>query len=605
MSEAQGPVGGRFEIGELVHTGRTGEVFRAKDLTSGATVAVKRVSPKVFASPIERQRTERELTQLSTLQSERIATIIAHGLDGEYLWVAMEWAEGRPLHTLVKELGPLPSANAAQLIELVCKGLGDAATVAVIHRDLAAKNVLVAKDGSIKLINFSIPVPGQGGSGVPEFMSPEQAEGKPVDLRSNIYSVGALLYFLIAGRPPFAGEAKAVLLQHRTSAPQPLDVAASTCSKAVAEVVQRALEKSPAKRFMTLPQLVTTLSAAVSTVRAPKPPEEASPSATQPLGKAGASGPARAAGGKGKAAMPAKTLLGMPALQGGGKPAQDDGGVTEPMEVQAEPEAAEPSAGGTARLGEPEVRAAVPATRGPSGKVRVTGIDDTAPADIVAEAAAKAPAVVVEPAKVPAVVVEPAKAPAVVVEPAKVPAVVVEPAKAPAVADDATTPVPTLAAPSAAEPRAAQVPSVGKKSTGKSKVLSDEPRSNKGKFRETMWFKKGELDAAAAAAAAAAAQQSGDALQADRADSLPIEDRYTDDGSITRGDREQHSLRTSGTQTNQSLAISESQARRALGDDSVTEADLISDLQKGRGLIIAGIVVGLLLLIGLIVMLAS
>jgi len=562
MTEAQGPVGGRFEIIELVHAGRTGEVFRAKDLSTGATVAVKRVAPKVFDNPMVRQRTERELTQLSTMKSERIATILAHGLDGEYLWLAMEWAEGRPLHTLVGELGPLPPANAAQLIDLVCKGLGDAATVAVIHRDLAAKNILVAKDGSIKLINFSIPVPTPGVPGVAEYVSPEQVEGKPVDLRSNIYSVGALLYFVIGGRPPFTGDAKAVHGQHRSATPERLDTVVPTCSTAVADVVQRALEKSPAKRFMTMPQLITTLGDAVKAVREAKPPEpksseDASPSTTLPMGKAGSSGPAKAAGGKGKSAAAAKTLLGMPALQAGGKAASvapgDDGGITEEMSAQPEPEPA-PA---------PELRSAVSSTKGPSGKVRVTGIDDTAPADIVTEAK-------------PAAFSAPAVAPA------------------PAAATS--------------EPRVAQVPAASKgqgKSTGKSKALGEESRSSKGKFRETMWFKKGELDAAAAAAAAAAAQKSGDALQADKADSLPIEDRYTDDGSIDQRDREQHSLRTSRTQTHQTIALTESQSRRAIDDDGVTEADLISDMQKGRGRIIAGIVVGLLLIIGLVIALAT
>jgi hypothetical protein len=163
-----------------------------------------------------------------------------------------------------------------------------------------------------------------------------------------------------------------------------------------------------------------------------------------------------------------------------------------------------------------------------------------------------------------------------------------------------------------AEPalKAATLPAAQKspgKSTGKNRTVGGRlpsKKKDKGKFRETLWFKKGDLDAAAAQAAAQKAQQSGDALVADKADSLPMEDRYKDDGSISHQDREQHSLRTGNTEMMQ--AVTPEDVRRSMeADAGVTEQDLIADMQAGRNKIIIGVVIGLLVVIAIVAFLAS
>jgi hypothetical protein len=174
-------------------------------------------------------------------------------------------------------------------------------------------------------------------------------------------------------------------------------------------------------------------------------------------------------------------------------------------------------------------------------------------------------------------------------------------------------PSPTPTAPASAQPQGKEQPSLraAKKSTGKStgknKSVGSSSRSSKskkGKFRETLWFKKGDLDAAAAAAAAQKAQQTGDALAADKADSLPMDERYEDDGSVSQEDRQQHSLRTGNTEMMQ--AISADDVRRSMEvDGGVTEEDLIADMQAGRQKIIIAVVIGLLVVIGVIAFLAT
>ncbi|MBT8495433.1 MAG: protein kinase, partial [Deltaproteobacteria bacterium] len=445
MSSAQ-PVGGRFEIGELVRAGKTGEVFKARDLQTGNTVAVKRVHANVFESKLAVQRAERELTQLATLTSDGVAKILAQGLDSDLLWYAMEWADGRPLSTLVAELGPLPAKNASDLIGVIGKALGDAATVGVIHRDLAAKNILVAQDASVKLINFCIPSPtGTKVAGVPEFVAPEQVDGRPVDLRSNIYSAGAILYLLLTGKPPHVGaDAASVHAAHKGAAVQPPSAAGTGISAAVDEVVLRALEKTPSKRFMTLPQLLSSLADAVAG-KAAAPAVSPTPvvSATQPLGRAGSISAAGAgkAGGKGKPQAAAKTLLGMPAITAESasesNPAEGgEGPRTEKMAAQAEPSAGQPRISGSIEEGQAKktVLEGQPAN--------IASLKSTVPDSPMAKAAAAESATASE-TPTPAASETPAPTPAASETPAPAPAASETPAPAPAASE---TPAPTPAA---------------------------------------------------------------------------------------------------------------------------------------------------------------
>src|SRR5206468_2890498 len=130
----------------------------------------------------------------------------ASGKRGDDTWVAMELLAGaQTLAEAIGTRGPIPPDQAAQLVEVIGEALIEAAQVGVVHRDLAPKNVLFAasESGSVKLINFSLPVPtGDKTPGVQEFVAPEQLEGKPVDQRSNLYSLGALYYFVLTGQPP-------------------------------------------------------------------------------------------------------------------------------------------------------------------------------------------------------------------------------------------------------------------------------------------------------------------------------------------------------------------------------------------------------------------
>jgi serine/threonine protein kinase len=208
-------LGGRFDLGPQLGGGLTGEVFQARDRQSPQACAVKVVHSRVFPNPLLLQRAERELKQLERVQLAEVTRVLGHGRRGEQLWIAMELVDAVPLDRLVAQSGPMPAARACSLVRSIAQGLAEVAKQGVIHRDLAPKNVLIGAADSVKIINFSIAVPfSDKVQGVPEFLSPEQIDGKPADQRSSIYSLGALLYFAVTGRPPFTGDPQAVHQAH-------------------------------------------------------------------------------------------------------------------------------------------------------------------------------------------------------------------------------------------------------------------------------------------------------------------------------------------------------------------------------------------------------
>jgi hypothetical protein len=446
----------------------------------------------VFPNPLLLQRAERELKQLERLDLTEVARVLAHGRQGERLWIAMELVSGVEMMQVVVEGGPIPPLAACRLIRQVAHGLAEAAKQGVIHRDLAAKNVLVGESDAVKIINFPIAVPYTDRvQGVPEFLSPEQVEGKPADQRSSIYSLGALLYFAVTGRPPFTGEPADVHAAHRGQEPvRPSQLAAVPA--AVEALIMKALEKTSARRFMTLHQMIGELDGVLS-------------------GAVAAAATAMGAQGKAKLAPagPAQTLVGVSAFQ-------------VPPDGLAMPAGSGGPAGPMAELPVVDPMTARPTVA--SGE-----LGGPAPERLHAPVAA-----MVQP--------EPSRPRAVVIPtPPSMPAMSLTPA------GGATA------------------------TRGKGRVSP--PPETMGKFRETMWFKKGELDEAAAAAAAGAHEGE---LMHDKADALPIEDRYLDDGTLDRRDAERLSLRTGNTELGLA-ARAEPLARKR-----VSERELVGELRRGR-----------------------
>ncbi len=527
----------RFDLGHQLGGSRTGTVYRATDKTTGKVVAVKVVTPTVVALPGVAQRLERELKQLERVKSVGVAQVIASGKRGDETWVATELLDGaQTLAEAIGARGPIPQDQAADLIEVIGEALIEAAQVGVVHRDLAPKNVLFA-GGDIKLINFSLPVPTtEKVPGVPEFVAPEQVEGRPVDQRSNLYSLGALYYFVLTGQTLSAGSAdevhQATLAAQIKPPSQLVPVPA-----AVETVIMRALDRSPTKRFLTVRQFVDEV-------------QRVGHGEVIELKSTMASAVAARASARPKGDL-VQTLLG---VKGGLSP------IASAPTINPQP-AVMPSPAQT-QVGQPQ--SGPPAMPAPMG-MQPLERSPWAPGQ-------PAPA----PAPAPAAVA-PAAAPAVAAPAVAAPAVAAPVAAAAPVA-------PVVAAPVIAPTPAASAPSGKKKSAAE----------DKGKFRETMWFKKGDLDAQAAVAAAEERARTGKDSGTDKADSKSIDERYNDDGSITRGDKEKYSLRTGGTQMMQAVR-DERAASQSLG--KVSEDALIGEMKGLPSWVKAAIAAGVLALV--------
>jgi serine/threonine-protein kinase len=215
---------GPYEIRGIIGAGGMGIVYQGWDVRLNRAVAVKTLKPDLAKEPGFCERFLREARAVASLSHPNVTQIYDIGeVDGRPFF-AMEYLEGRPLDALLKEEGRLAPARAAELIRQAALGLKAAAARGVIHRDIKPSNLVLTREGVIKVTDFGLAKMVVADSGLtltgevlgsPNYLAPEQASGAPADLRSDIYSLGATLYELLTGRPPFEGPTPvSIILKH-------------------------------------------------------------------------------------------------------------------------------------------------------------------------------------------------------------------------------------------------------------------------------------------------------------------------------------------------------------------------------------------------------
>jgi serine/threonine protein kinase/Tol biopolymer transport system component len=254
---------GHFKIGGLLGEGGMGEVYRARDTRLGRDVAIKILPGRLASDPEALHRFETEAHAASALNHPNIVAVFDVGRHEGAPYVVEELVEGKPLS------GPLPLETACDRVRQVCAGLGAAHDHGVVHRDIKPGNLLVTRDGVVKILDFGLAKllgeqardgHTQSGAvmGTPGYMSPEQVRGEPVDARSDLFSVGVVLYELLSGQKPFAApssvERMAATLER---APAPLE----GLPTGIALVLARCLEKDPQRRFQNARDLGFALTA--------------------------------------------------------------------------------------------------------------------------------------------------------------------------------------------------------------------------------------------------------------------------------------------------------------------------------------------------------
>jgi len=272
MALAPGDKLGPYELISSIGKGGMGEVYRARDTRLGRVVAIKVLHSHATAAGDLRQRFEREARAVGALNDPHICTLYDIGRDGDIDYLVMEYLEGRTLADVVSE-GPLPPDRVLNYAREIALALGAAHARGVIHRDLKPANLFVLTSGSIKVLDFGISKqtldseadltisatqPGVF-EGTVGYSSPEQLRSEPVDERSDLFSLGAVLWELLSGRPPFVRpsvvDAVSAILNDEPD-PLPSDV-----PMLLAFAVTRCLAKRPEDRFVSAPELLRFLDA--------------------------------------------------------------------------------------------------------------------------------------------------------------------------------------------------------------------------------------------------------------------------------------------------------------------------------------------------------
>ena len=268
---------GRYRLKARIGHGGTSEVWLAWDDALRRDVALKILDRTASIDAITITRFEREAMAASGLQSPHTIRVFDFGASDDGVWfMAMEHLEGMDLSTLVDEMGPLPVARVVRFARQACAALSEAHDAGVVHRDVKPDNLFVCRLGDeadfLKVLDFGIAkIEGSEEAsvtragwvhGTPSYMSPEACNGTRVDARSDIYSLGAVIYFLLTGLPPFqAATGAAVMIAHVQEEPEPPSTRGVRIPRDLERVVMKCLEKDPDARFQSARELDEALAA--------------------------------------------------------------------------------------------------------------------------------------------------------------------------------------------------------------------------------------------------------------------------------------------------------------------------------------------------------
>ncbi len=279
-------VGSRYRIEAEAGEGGMGKVYRAVDLDLHRTVALKVVRPELASSQATLDQLKHEISIASQISHKNVLRVHDLGEASGLRYVSMAWAEGEDLGSLIRRAAPFPEDQIIQLTTEICEGLEAAHEQGVSHRDLKPSNILLTADGHPCIADFGLahslhpsPVPKPGGaegslsestSGTPRYMSPEQVDGVCIDHRTDIYSLGLILYEMATGRIPFNDDsAMQTMAERLTEKPASPKLSNPALSEKLTGVILRCLEQDPNRRYASVRELLSDLQQKPAALNAP------------------------------------------------------------------------------------------------------------------------------------------------------------------------------------------------------------------------------------------------------------------------------------------------------------------------------------------------
>ncbi|MFW6128878.1 MAG: protein kinase domain-containing protein [Candidatus Aminicenantaceae bacterium] len=259
---------GRYQIVEEVGSGGMGRVFKAIDKEIDEKIALKVLKPEISTDEKTISRFRNELRMARKISHKNVCRMYHIGRDKETRFITMEYVSGEDLKTTIRRVGPLSTGKAVKIAKQICKGLSEAHQIGILHRDLKPQNIMIDQEGDAKIMDFgiarSLVAEGITETGVmigtPDYMSPEQVEGKDVDKRTDIYSLGIIIYEMVTGDVPFKGNTPfSVALKHKNEVPQAPRELNIQIPDELNRIILKCLEKDREKRYQDPRELLVDL----------------------------------------------------------------------------------------------------------------------------------------------------------------------------------------------------------------------------------------------------------------------------------------------------------------------------------------------------------
>lgn len=256
---------GHYKITGRLGRGAMGVVYSGRDERTGRPVALKVMMTDLEGDKETRERFNREANVAGKMVHRNIINVYEAGEEDGRLYMVMELLEGETLNDYMKRVGRLPLEHALDLMMQVCEGLAIAHAHAIVHRDIKPGNLFVMHDGGLKILDFGVARLANSSMtasgfivGTPDFMSPEQARGREIDQRSDVFSAGAVFYYMLSGAKPFsAPDLPAVL--HKVNSEDPPPLTPDQCPAGLWRILIKALAKQTTARYADMGQLLADL----------------------------------------------------------------------------------------------------------------------------------------------------------------------------------------------------------------------------------------------------------------------------------------------------------------------------------------------------------